>query len=701
MKIALVGNPNAGKSTLFNRLTGLHQKVGNFPGVTVDKKVGTCKLDKQHTLTLIDLPGTYSLYPKSLDERIVLATLLDKSNEDYPDLVLVVADASNLKRNLLLFTQIKDLGLPTLLVLNQIDQAQEKGLQIDLEALEKALDTPIVAINARKGTNIEALKRKIVVLQTDLVPVPDSPSYFVNPHFFEPSLLETTKNELQLDNYYQAWQLLHHHHKLPHLNTAQKQLLSSSTFDSVQWQSRETLARYEIIEDILQKTTIQSPSEAKKTLQFNEKVDAWLTHKVGGFLIFFGVLFLIFQAIFVIATYPMDWIDAGFSALQTWVQTTLPKGVLTDLLANGIIAGVGGVVIFIPQIAILFFFIAILEESGYMARVVYIMDKLMRPFGLNGKSVVPLISGVACAIPAILATRNIDNYKERLITIFVTPLVSCSARLPVYTILIALVIPEESVLGIFTLQGLVLMGMYLLGFVAALLSALLMKLILKTPERSFLIMELPSYKYPKWSNVGFLVREKVSVFVTEAGKVIIAISIILWVLASYGPSEAMQAATQKAVQAIQQDSSKNYEEVLATYQLEASYAGHFGKALEPLIAPLGYDWKIGIALITSFAAREVFVGTISTIYSIGAEEADTATIKEKLKREKDPVTGKPRFSFAVGLSLMIYYAFAMQCMSTLAVVYRETKGWKWVFLQFLYMTGLAYLSSLLVFQWLQ
>jgi ferrous iron transport protein B len=700
MKIALAGNPNAGKSTLFNQLTGLHQKVGNFPGVTVDKKTGVCKLNAQLNIELVDLPGTYSLYPKSLDETIVLETLLNPRNSDYPDWVIVVADASNLKRNLLLFTQIKDLGLPIILVLNQIDQAEEKGIFIDTIKLSDLLGVPVIVLNARRHEQVEKFKQFLLQTLTSKN-INSSQEYVVNPYFFEPQLIDKIKQECTLNNSYQAWQYLHHSSHLKFLSDTQKNTLNTLSqqhkFNSVHWQSRETLARYEVIDDLLKETLSQTPQQAEK-ISFNEKVDAILTHRIGGYVIFLVVLFLIFQAIFSWASYPMDWIDAGFSTLQSWVKSSLPSGALTDLLADGIIAGIGGVVIFIPQIAILFFFIAMLEESGYMARVVYMMDKVMRPFGLNGRSVVPLISGVACAIPAILATRTIDNYKERIITIFVTPLMSCSARLPVYAILIALVIPNKTVLGIFTLQGLVLMAMYLLGFVMALFSAWLMKLILKTPERSFLIMELPSYKYPKWSNVGYEVSEKVKVFIFEAGKIIIAVSIILWVLASYGPSEAMQSAEIKAKQSIQQDSTQNYENVLASYKLEASYAGHFGKVIEPVIAPLGYDWKIGIALITSFAAREVFVGTISTIYSIGSEEENITSLKERLRNEKDPITGKPRFTLAVGISLMIYYAFAMQCMSTLAAVYRETKGWRWVFFQFLYMTGLAYLASLLAFQ---
>ncbi|MDQ2656971.1 MAG: ferrous iron transport protein B, partial [Bacteroidota bacterium] len=419
------------------------------------------------------------------------------------------------------------------------------------------------------------------------------------------------------------------------------------------------------------------------------------------YLLFFAVLFLIFQAIFAWATLPMDLIDLLFANLSQYLHGALPDGPLTSLLADGIVPGIGGIVIFVPQIAILFAFISILEESGYMARVVFLMDKMMRRFGLNGKSVVPLMSGVACAIPAIMATRTIDNWKERMITIFVTPLMSCSARLPVFTILIALIVPEQRLLGFFNLQGIALMGLYMLGFVAAIGSAWVMKQIIRVRERSFLIMELPTYRIPRWSNVGYTIIEKTKAFVLEAGKVIMAISIVLWVLASYGPGDKVSNAREYVLAESQnlRLTEQGLEDRIAAFKLENSYAGVIGKALEPAIRPLGYDWKIGIALVTSFAAREVFVGTMATIYSIGSagDDGDT-TIKTRMKQEINPETGGPRFTPAVGFSLLIFYLFAMQCMSTLAVVYRETRGWKWPILQLLYMTALAYVSAWIVYQ---
>jgi len=413
-------------------------------------------------------------------------------------------------------------------------------------------------------------------------------------------------------------------------------------------------------------------------------------------------LFLIFQSIFAWAQIPMDFIDSTFASLSNRLDEYFPDGPFFDLITQGIIPGIGGIVIFIPQIAILFACISILEESGYMARVVFLMDKLMRKFGLNGKSVVPLISGLACAIPAIMATRTIENWKDRLITIFVTPFMSCSARLPVFTILVALIIPDVKLFGFFNYQGLVLMGLYLLGFFAALISAFVLKLIIKTKERSYLIMEMPTYRWPKWSNVGYTIVEKTKSFVFEAGKVILAISIVLWVLASYGPGDAMNNAEDAVRHEMGQTKlpANEFEAQVASYKLEHSYAGIIGKALEPAIEPLGYDWKIGIALVTSFAAREVFVSTIATIYSLGGTE-DEQTIKGRLRSEINPNTGGPRYTPAVGLSLLVFYTFAMQCMSTLAVVKRETKGWKWPLIQLAYMTALAYVSAFIIYQTLR
>ena len=676
IRVALVGNPNSGKTSLFNQLTGLNQKVGNFPGVTVDKKTGSCTLPDGRQLEILDLPGSYSIYAKSKDEQVVTDILTNPDDADYPDILVVIADASNLKRNLLLLSQVADLGLPVVLALNMMDLAERMGKKIDAEILEKEFGVPVVAINARKGEGIDELK----TILAQPVAARQRP-------FLDVTELAGPKYG-KLINQGPEPQYLRLH-----------QLLSSgeiSAGEARSIQTRDTTLRYGKINKIVAQA--EKPTQRKGLKLYTDKIDAILTHRLWGYLIFIFIMFLIFQAIFSWASWPMDLIDSYVSRFSGWLGDTLPAGVLTDLLKDGIVPGVGGVLIFVPQIAILFAFIAILEETGYMARVVFLMDKIMRKVGLNGKSVVPLISGMACAIPAIMATRTIENWKERLITIFVTPLISCSARLPVYTILIALVIPEKTVLGFLNLQGLVLLGLYLLGFAAALLSAWLLSRFVHSKQRSFLIMELPTYKQPRWSNVGYTIVEKVKTFVFEAGKIIVAISIVLWVLASYGPADM-----QHAEKAVRQElagtdySEQEYNDRLASYKLEHSYAAVVGKIIEPVIRPLGFDWKIGIALVTSFAAREVFVGTMATLYSIQSGADDQTTIKDRMQQEINPETGQPVFTLAVGLSLMIYYVFAMQCMSTLAIVYRETKGWKWPVLITIYMTVLAYLASLLVY----
>lgn len=695
MKIALVGNPNSGKSSLFNYLTGLNQKIGNFPGVTVEKRTGIASIPDDSVAEIIDLPGIYSLYPRSLDERIVSEILLNHKSPECPDVVVVIADATNLKRGLLLLTQVIDIGLPTVLILNMMDLVAKAGISYDFKSLQAELGIPVLAINARNGVGIDELKKTFI----QHIQPPVKNIFKIYPE--AKGAVKSLRDQLDLDNDYEAYQFLQQPKSLSFLTPDQQRLISevSTQFDFFpgKFQGAETIERYSFIQNLLDKVTLKASNATWK--EYNSKLDKILTHKIWGYSIFFAILFLIFQAIFAWATVPMDFIDGAFASLSNWFSHVLPDGPLTRLLAEGIIPGIGGIVIFVPQIAILFACIAILEESGYMARVVFLMDKIMRKFGLNGKSVVPLMSGVACAIPAIMATRTIDNWKERTITIFITPLMSCSARLPVFTILIALIVPEHLVWGFFNLQGLALMGLYLLGFAAAMLSALAMKYLINAKERSYLIMELPSYRWPKWSNVGYTLVEKTKAFVLEAGKVIMAISIVLWVLASYGPGDKME----KAQEYVLQESSnlrlteQGLSDRVAAFKLENSYAGIIGKTIEPVIKPLGFDWKIGIALITSFAAREVFVGTMATIYSIGSTE-DQTTIKIRMRDEINPETGGPRFTPAVGFSLLVFYTFAMQCMSTIAVVYRETKGWKWPMIQLAYMSGLAYLSAFIVYQ---
>lgn len=648
MKIALVGNPNTGKSSVFNLLTGLRQHVGNFPGVTVDKKVGTVTIAGE-SHTVVDLPGTYSIYPRSADEQVVYNTLSNSTNPDYPDAVVVVADASNLERNLFLFSQVYDLSIPCVLVLNMTDIAQRKGISIDQQQLEATFPgASIVAMNARVGLG----KDRLIQSLNDLFTI-------------------GSKN----------WRaFLPEHHLAP--------------IEDLKDQEQEAEARYAKITELMPIIVRVQPVERKSA----GSIDRWLVHPVFGYLIFAVILLVIFQFIFAFASVPMDYIDASFTELSGWISNQLPSGVLSDLISQGIIPGIGGVVVFVPQIALLFFFISLLEESGYLARVVFIMDRLMRPLGLNGKSVVPLLSSVACAIPGIMATRTISDWKERIITIMVAPLMSCSARIPVYTLLIALVIPNERVLGVLNIQGLVLFGLYSLGLISALVVAAIMKGLIRSKDRGFLLLELPSYKTPQWKNVGITVLEKVRVFVTDAGKVILAISIILWALASYGPGDSMSRATVSAEKKAKtlRLSPDETGQLVASEQLEKSYMGHLGKAIEPIIQPIGYDWKIGISLITSFAAREVFVGSLATIYAVQDEGEENKRLIDRLRAEKNP-DGSPVYSLASGVSLMIFYVYAMQCMATLAVVKRETKSWKWPIIQVSFMGVLAYLGALLAF----
>jgi len=674
--IALVGNPNSGKSSLFNHLTGLNQKVGNFPGVTVEKKSGFSQIDGLGNTEIIDLPGIYSIYPRSLDEQIVAEVLLNHNEPTSPQKIVVVVDATNMKRGLLLLTQIIDLGLPTVLAINMMDLAAKAGISYDFIKLSQKLGVDVIPINARKGEGIEQLKKAIAICNTK-----KNQTVYQLPQEANEPIVEVRKH-LGLDNSYEAYQFLQQPKSLDFLSKENQKWLDEvrqrSGIHSGKFQGAETILRYSYIQDLLQSATLKTADDAWKKSSF--KLDRILTHKVWGYLIFFLVLFLVFQAVFAWASYPMDFIDGLFA---------------------GIVPGLGGIVMFVPQIAILFAFISILEESGYMARVVFLMDKIMRKFGLNGKSVVPLLSGMACAIPAIMATRTIDNWKERTITILVTPLMSCSARIPIFTILIALIVPDTTALYFFNLQGLALMGLYVLGFIAALVSAYIMKKIIRVQERSFLMMELPTYRLPKVSNVGLTIVEKTKSFVLEAGKIILAISVVLWVLASYGPGDKVEKAEEYVMQqtANMRLTEQGLQDRIAAYKLENSYAGVIGKAIEPVIEPLGYDWKIGIALLTSFAAREVFVGTMATIYSIGSVDAeDQQTIKSRMQSEINAETGEPRFTPAVGLSLLVFYTFAMQCMSTIAVVYRETKGWKWPMIQLAYMTTLAYVSAFIVFQ---
>ena len=697
INVALIGNPNTGKTSLFNELTGLNQKVGNYPGVTVDKKEGSSKLQGNLKAIITDLPGTYSINPTSLDETIVLKTLLNSKSDKTPDVIVVVADIENLKRNLLLFSQIKDLEITTVLAINMADQMKRKGITVDITLLEKELGNEVVLISVRKATakGVEEVKKAIVKTYNSAKAFP---LCNVN-NKIDPAYFDRLKEINPKYSIYELWLMITQNSFPDKISKEEKQALLTFKNDSKnlkKYQHKETIYRYQKINEILKKTYLVDRSKAS---DLRAKLDKVFTHKIFGYVLFFTVLLVIFQSIFDWASLPMDLIDTAFANLSSYVNKNMPVGVLNNLISEGIIPGIGGIIIFIPQIAILFLFISLLEETGYMSRVVFLMDKIMRRFGMSGKSVIPLISGTACAIPAVMATRNISGWKERLITILVTPFTTCSARLPVYAIIIALIIPDKKIFGFLNLQGLTLLSLYILGFATAIIAAIILHKTLKVKSTSFFVVEMPDYKLPSLKNVFFDVVEKTKAFIFGAGKIILSISVVLWFLASNGPqsyADVEKNITDKT--ANQEISEAKLNQMIASSKLENSYIGIMGKSIEPAIKPLGYDWKIGIALISSFAAREVFVGTLATIYSVESDGDDITTIKQRMASEINPETGTKRFNFPVGMSLLVFYAFAMQCMATLAIVKRETKSWKWPLIQFFGMGVLAYLCSFIVFQ---
>ena len=699
LNIALVGNPNSGKSSLFNSLTGLNQKVGNFPGVTVEKKSGTCTIAAGFEATIIDLPGTYSLYPKRADEWVAYKVLLNQDEAVKPDMVVLVADASNLKRNLLFCSQIIDLKIPVVVALTMMDLAHRKGTQIDIPGLERELGVTIIAVNPRKNKGIAPLKKALELAAEKINQAP--PRDFIDANALASAPIDAIKKIFPaISNYRAIHYLINHENFLldATTQTAIENIEIENKFNPTKTQAEEIMQRYGRIKHIMQQTVVES-DPLQKAL-FTERLDNILLHRYWGYIILIAVLFLLFQSVFWVAQYPMDAIEWTFGKMGGFLGENLPQAWWSDLLINGVLAGLSGILIFVPQIMILFGLITLLEDTGYMARISFLTDKLMRKVGLNGKSVMPMISGFACAVPAIMSARNIENKKERLLTIMITPLMSCSARLPVYTILIALVIPSKLYFGFLSVQGLVMMGLYLLGTVMALIVAWVMKWFIKSTERSFFILELPVYRSPRWRNALTTMVEKAKIFVFDAGKVIMVISLLLWALSTYGPRQKMQAVTKKYEQLITSNpaQAKELNKQRKTELLQSSFAGILGKTIEPAIRPLGYDWKIGIALITSFAAREVFVGTMATLYSVG-EDADTnnSTLRQKMAAAVRP-DGTKVYNLATGLSLLIFYVLAMQCMSTLAVVKRETRSWKWPAIQLVYMTGLAYFMSWMAYE---
>lgn len=670
-QILLVGNPNVGKSTIFNLLCNKNQKTGNYAGVTVASYSGNYDY-KGESVEVVDLPGSYSVYPTSEDEAIFSKFLIDEQH-NYAGVVYIL-EALSIKRGLLLFQQIQDLGIPVLLVVNQIDQAQRRGITIDLDALSKELGVKVLQSNAKKNEGIEELREEIFLNNFS---VSEQISFEVP--LEQKGLVFKILSETKESNQYKIWTLLSSETYFGNLESVKDQMNNDEVKCLVpkRLQTQETIRRYQNIDKIISKVLFKK-AQFKELL--TEKLDKILVHQFWGYVVFLAILLFIFQMVFFIAAYPMDWIDSGTNWLAGFVSEQLPEGPINSLISNGIIPGVGGIVIFAPQIGILLYFLYLLEDSGYMARVIFLMDRFLKPFGLNGKSIVPLVSGTACAIPAVMSTRNIENVKERLITILVTPFMTCSARLPVYSIIIALIIPDQFFAGI-SYKALALMAMYLLGFITSLTASLILKKIIKNKGKSFLVMDLPSYKMPLFGYDFKLMLGKVWEFITGAGKIIFVVSILIWVFSYFGPKQ-------------------NETEFVATnVKLDHSYLAIIGKSIEPAIAPLGYDWKMGVGILTSFVAREVFVGTMSTLYSLD-DEAPEGKIIDKMRNDKKP-NGEPIYSFATGVSILFFYAFAMQCVSTLAVVYRETKSWKWTMAQLLGMSGLAYFASLIVYQFLK
>ncbi|GAB4093368.1 ferrous iron transporter B [Flaviaesturariibacter terrae] len=695
--IALVGNPNSGKSSLFNCLTGLNQKVGNFPGVTMEKKTGSLRLSGQYNANIIDLPGTYSLYPKRLDEWVSYRVLIGQDPEVQPDVFVVVVDASNLKRNLLFCTQIIDLKKPVVLALTMVDLARRKGIEIDLAEMERELGVPVIAVNPRKSKGIPQLLKAMELTATQAYKVPARD--FIDHRELAGAAISDVQALLPEVSDYSAIHYLINHEQfdLPQsLQDGIEQIEEKHQFNHTRTQASEIMQRYTRIKHVMA-ASVTEPDPRQQSL-FTDRLDNILLHRKWGYLILLAVLFLLFQSVFLLAQFPMDWIDGAFAWASGSLSKALPDGWFSDMLVNGVLAGLGGIMVFVPQIMILFGLITLLEDTGYMARISFLTDRLMRTVGLNGKSVMPLISGFACAVPAIMSARAIENRKERLLTILVTPLISCSARLPVYVILIGLVIPNTYYLGFISLQGLVMMSLYLLGLSMALFVSWVAKQFIRINEKSFFILELPIYRAPRWKNVGTTMVQKARIFVTDAGRVIMVISLALWALSTFGPARRMDAVEAQHQRALTEH-KLSADEIRTNYKaakLEASYAGILGQAIEPAIKPLGYDWRIGISLITSFAAREVFVGTMATLYSVG-EDDQGVRLSQKLRDAKKE-DGTPLFTLATGVSLMIFYVFAMQCMSTLAVVRRETKTWKWPIIQFTYMTAIAYVMSFIAYQ---
>lgn len=695
--IALIGNPNSGKSSLFNLLTGLNQKVGNFPGVTVEKKEGAFKLPNRQDCIVMDLPGTYSLYPRRSDEWVSYKQLMTPKTEESIDLAIVVVDASNLRRNLLYVSQVIDLKIPVVVALTMVDLAKKRGITIDVDCLSREMQVPVVLVNARTGKGVEQLKSTVAQMLHIEV---NGQDFFPIEDLAKDAIGEMRELMPNLGNYGAIHHLINHEsfELNPTIQEKIEGIEKKYSFNHTKIQAEDIQLRYKKIRQIMLKSVEEESIEKRKL--FSEKLDHFFLHRTWGYMIMGVVLFILFQSVFWVAEYPMNLIESGVGMFGGWLGSILPEGWIADIVVNGILAGLGGILVFVPQIMILFGLITLLEDTGYMARISFLSDRIMRRVGLNGKSVMPMIGGFACAVPAIMSARNIENKKERLLTIMVTPFMSCSARLPVFTILASMVVPNKNILGVLSLQGLVLMGLYVLGIVIALLVSYVMNLFIKIKEKSFFILELPVYRQPRWKNIAYTMVEKAKVFVFDAGKVIMLISLVLWAFSSFGPTEKRNTIEEKYAILIKNDPENihKYQAEKSSALLENSYAGIMGRSIEPIIRPLGYDWKIGIALITSFAAREVFVGTMATLYSVGDDaDENSETLRNKMHAAKRS-DGTLVYTTATGYSLLIFYLLAMQCMSTLAIVKKETGSWKWPIIQLIYMTGLAYLLSFIAYQ---
>lgn len=675
-RVAIAGNPNCGKSTIFNALTGLRQKVGNYPGVTVERKEGTFFGSHGEPMSLLDLPGSYSLQIRSPDEAVARDVLLGRlPSIPRPDVIIAVIDASNLERNLYLVAQLLELQLPLVVALNMVDMAEKAGVFIDVAALQERLGVPVIPMVATRGTGLVELKQAL-----SQTPLPRPKNRAPMPPLIEQEALQLAKDlpvpsEVALP---EALLLLtlhdralddladHDKHIIDATRHAQRRIREAE-LDPI---SAPVDARYEWIQSIC-RAAVTKPGDTG--LSLSDRMDMVLTHRVWGWLIFLGAMALMFVCIFWVAQTPMEWIDAGFGQLSGWISEKMPDGDFRSLITDGVIAGVGGVVIFLPQILILYFFLGLLEDSGYMARAAFVMDRLMSGVGLHGKSFIPMLSSFACAIPGIMATRTIENRKDRLVTILVAPLMSCSARLPVYGLMIAVLIPAAA---LWEKAG-IMLAMYLLGIAAAFGMAWLFKNTLLKSETPMLLLEMPPYRWPSPRGIALRMWERSLIFLRRAGTVILALMILLWALLTFPKPTNPDATPAEAI--------------------AHSIGGRMGRAIEPLIAPLGYDWKIGIGLMGSFAARETFVGTMGLVYNIEDADETSEPLRDTMRGERSG-TGAPIFTPLVCIGLMVFYVLAMQCVSTVAIVRRETNSWRWPLFQLGYMTLLAYLGALIVYQ---